>query len=130
MVFARRVNMPKTVVVKNWNEYFAEFSARNLGRPARIEIFGFQGALLEARTFTLSGVSVVNRGAEASFVEIYFGEPSINATGKPLLRVPYVNSIKARATCDKSEPTVLFETADGSKTLLSFENPESHLNAP
>lgn len=113
--------MATTFDVDDWPSYFRNFSSRNLGRMARLEIFGELGALLEVKRMPLAGVSVDMKSSDAPRVDIMLGGLSARFSDNITHSVPYVSAIMALAASDESENAVEFQTSDGVRTLLSFE---------
>jgi hypothetical protein len=113
--------MTSTFDVDDWPAYFRDFSSRNLGRVARLEIFGELGALMEVRRMPLGGVSVDMKVADAPRVDIMLGGLSAKFSDSITHSIPYVSAIMALAASDKSENAIEFQTSDGVRTLLSFE---------
>ena len=88
--------MSDTIEVTNWTDYFKDFSAKNLKRPAKLEIFGELGALEEVKKMPLAGIYVETAGANAPRIEILLGglsgRESDNLT-HPILNVKTVMSL-------------------------------------
>lgn len=108
--------------VDYWPAYFREFSSRNLGRIARLEIFGELGALIELKRQPLVGVSVDMKTVDAPRVDIKLGGLPAGFSDSVTHSIPYVSAIMALAASDESENAVEFQTSDGVRTLLSFES--------
>ncbi len=113
--------MSDTIEVTHWTNYFKSFSEQNINRPVRLEIFGELGAMEEVKRLPFAGIYVELSGANAPRIEILLGGLSANETAHLTHTVANVQTIMARAGSDNLETAVEFESADGTKTLLSFE---------
>ena len=113
--------MSDTIQVTNWTSYFKSFSEQNINRSVRLEIFGELGAMEEVKKLPLAGIYVELAGANAPRVEILLGGLSANETAHLTHTVANVRTIFTRSGSDNLETAVEFESADGTKTLLSFE---------
>ena len=113
--------MSDTIQVTHWTNYFKSFSEQNINRPVKLEIFGELGALVEVKRLPLAGMYVELTGANAPRVEILFGGLSAKESAHLTHTVANVQTIMARAGSDNLDNAIEFESADGTKTLLSFE---------
>ena len=113
--------MSDTIEVTHWTNYFKSFSEQNINRPVRLEIFGELGAMEEVKKLPLAGIYVELSGANAPRVEILLGGLSANETAHLTHTVANVQTILARTGSDNLDNAIVFESADGTKTLLSFE---------
>jgi hypothetical protein len=113
--------MSRTIEVTNWTNYFKEFSEKNLKRPVRLEIFGELGALEEVKKLPLAGIYVETEGANAPRAEILLGGLSAEEIEYLTHTVPNLKSVMTLADSSNHESAVEFVSADGTKTLLSFE---------
>lgn len=113
--------MPETIEVTNWTNYLKEFSEKNLKRLVRLEIFGELGALEEVKKLPLAGVYVEMDGGDAPRAEILLGGLSANEVDYLTHTVPQLKTIMTLRGADELESAIEFESADGTKTLLSFE---------
>ncbi|MBS1792291.1 MAG: DUF5335 family protein [Acidobacteria bacterium] len=114
--------MAETIEVRNWTNYFKDFSAKNLKRPVKLEIFGAPGALQEVKRMPLAGVYIELTGTNAPRAEILLGGLSARAADNLTHTVRNVKSILTLKGGDQFESAIEFESADGTKTLLSFES--------
>ena len=113
--------MAATIEVTNWANYFKDFSAKNLKRPVRLEIFGESGALEEVKKLPFAGIYVETEGANTPRVEILLGGLSPTKIEYLTHTVLNVRKIMAFSESDRLDNALEFESADGTKTLLSFE---------
>jgi hypothetical protein len=113
--------MSDTIEVTNWANYFKDFSVKNFKRPAKLEIFGELGALEEVKKLPLAGVYVELNGENAPRVEILLGGISAQKVEYLTHTVSNVKAIKTLSGSDNLESAVEFESADGTKTLMSLE---------
>jgi hypothetical protein len=113
--------MADTIEVTNWKNYFKEFSEKNIERPIRLEIFGELGALEEVKKFPLAGVYVETDGEDSPRVEILLGGLSADESDNLTHTIPNVKNIMTLKGSGDQASAVEFESADGTKTLLSFE---------
>lgn len=113
--------MSDTIEVVNWTNYFRNFTKYNINRPVKLEIFGELGAMEEVKQLPLAGIYVELTGKNAPRVEILLGGLSAKASEHLTHTVTNVSTIMARAGSDNRENAVEFESADGTKTLLSLE---------
>lgn len=113
--------MSDTIEVTNWTNYFKSFSKQNINRSVKLEIFGELGAMEEVKKLPLAGIYVELSGANAPRIEILFGGLSAIESAHLTHTVANVQTILVRAGSENLETAVEFESADGTKTLLSFE---------
>ena len=113
--------MAETIEITNWTNYFKDFSEKNLRRPVRLEIFGELGALEEVKKFPLAGIYVETDGADTPRVEILLGGLSADESENLTHTIAGVINIMTLKDSENQESAVEFESADGTKTLLSFE---------
>ena len=111
--------MSATIKVTNWANYFKDFSAKNLKRPVKLEIFGELGALEEVKKLPFAGIYVETEGANTPRVEILLG--GLSPTKIEYLTHTVLNVRKIMTFSDGRDNALEFESADGTKTLLSFE---------
>jgi hypothetical protein len=113
--------MSDTIEVTNWTDYFKEFSVKNFKRPVKLEIFGELGALEQVKKLPFSGIYVELAGENAPRVEILLGGISAKEIDYLTHTILNVNTISTLRGRDNVESAVEFVSADGTKTLLSFE---------
>jgi len=113
--------MSETIEITNWADYFKEFSERNLRRPARLEIFGELGALEEVKQLPLAGIYAETKGENAPRIEILLGGLSATEADYLTHTIPNVGTVLALKDSENQDSALEFVSADGTKTLLSFE---------
>jgi hypothetical protein len=113
--------MSDTIEITNWANYFKDFSVKNFKRPVKLEIFGDLGALQEVKKLPLAGVYVELNGKNAPRVEILLGGITAKEIDYLTHTVPNVKTIMTLSGTDNLESAVEFESANGTKTLMSFE---------
>lgn len=113
--------MADTIEVKQWTNYFKDFSERNLKRPVSLEIFDELGAQQEVKKLPLAGVSVELDGTDAPRLEIMFGGLSANESEHLTHTITNVTKIMSRADENDVEDAVEFISENGAKTLLCLE---------
>ena len=113
--------MSNTIEVTNWANYFKDFSEKNLKRPVRLEIFGELGALEEVKKLPLAGIYVEIEGENAPRAEILLGGLSAEEVDYLTHTVPNLKTVLTLEDSSNRESAVEFVSADGTKTLLSFE---------
>jgi hypothetical protein len=105
-----------------WQNYLQEFSKRNTGRTARLEVIGEEiGAQPEAEKLPLEGVTFETKGPQASTVEIMLGTPGASEMRHLTHTVSQVERIFPKLGPDGREEALDIESADGTRTLLVFE---------
>jgi hypothetical protein len=113
--------MSDTIEVTNWANYFKDFSAKNFKRPVKLETFGELGALEQVKKLPFAGVYVELAGENAPRVEILLGGISAREIDYLTHTILNVRTIMALSSPENLESAIEFESADGTKTLLSFE---------
>ncbi len=116
--------MSDTIEVTNWTNYFKDFSVKNFKRPVKLETFGELGALEQVKKLPLAGIYVELAGENAPRVEILLGGISAKEIDYLTHTILNVNTIMTLSGSDNLERAVEFVSADGTKTLLSFERAE------
>jgi hypothetical protein len=113
--------MADTIEVTNWTNYFKDFSVKNFKRPVKLEIFGELGALEQVKKLPFSGIYVELAGENAPRVEILLGGISAKEIDYLTHTILNVDKISTFSGNDNFDNAVEFISADGTKTLLSFE---------
>jgi len=113
--------MSDTIEVRNWANYFKNFSSKNFARRVKLEIFGELGALEQVRKLPLAGIYVELTGKNAPRVEILLGGISAKEIDYLTHTISQVKTIMTLSDRDNSDSAIEFESADGTKTLMSFE---------
>ena len=107
-----------------WTTYLNDFSKRNEGRPARIEVVGEEiGAHEAGRHLPLIGVSYEAKGSEAGDVVVTFAGLTPADARHLSRRIDSVTRIAARPGEGESDEDAALEieSGDGTKTILVFE---------
>ena len=111
--------MQSEIPQQRWESYLDDFSKRNLGRAARIEVTGEDvGALEEEDKLPLVGVSYEEKGSAARSIEILLGQ-----TGDRNIThlVTQVQRIVPKMGADGREDALEIDDAEGDRTFLIFE---------
>lgn len=116
--------MSDTIEVTNWTNYFKDFSVKNFKRPVKLEIFGELGALEQVKKLPFSGIYVELAGKNAPRVEILLGGLSATEVEYLTHTILNVQTIMTLSGNDNFDSAIEFSSADGTKTLLSFETAE------
>jgi uncharacterized protein DUF5335 len=112
--------MQNEIPQQRWETYLDDFSKRNLGRTARIEVLGEELGAQEAEDkLPLQGITFEEKGSAAAGVEILLGE-----TGDRNLThlVSHVRRIVPKIGDDGREDALEIDDAEGQRTLLIFES--------
>lgn len=113
--------MSDTIEVRNWANYFKSFSTKNFKRRVKLEIFGELGALEQVRKLPLAGIYVELTGKNAPRVEILLGGISAKEIDYLTHTISNVKTIMTLSDSENLDNAIEFESADGTKTLMSFE---------
>ena len=105
-----------------WQDYLDEFSKRNRGRAARIEVLSEDlGAQEAAEMLPFEGISFESKGSLAPSIEIMFGGTGA-ADSRHLTRtVIEARRIVPKLGADGREEALEIEAGDGTRTILVFE---------
>lgn len=108
----------------NWKDYLNEFSRRNRTRPARLEILSDEtGANEQAEHLPLVGISYEEKGSDAGDALVTLGGEGAADDRHLTHLVSQVASITASTGEDSREDALEITGADGTKTILAFEQP-------
>ncbi len=106
----------------DWQKYLNDFSRRNAGRTARLEVLsenlGVQGAGVEK--LPLQGITL-DKSSPTSSLEIMLGAGGAADMRRLTHTVPQVRRIVAKFGPDAREDALEIESEDGARTLLVFE---------
>jgi hypothetical protein len=106
----------------DWQKYLNDFSRRNAGRTARLEVLsenlGVQGADVEK--LPLQGITL-DKSSLTSSLEIMLGAGGAADMRHLTHTVPQVRRIVAKFGPDAREDALEIESEDGARTLLIFE---------
>ena len=107
----------------DWQKYLNDFSRRNAGRTARLEVLsenlGVQGDDVEK--LPLQGITLDKRSSLSASVEIMLGGGGAADMRHLTHTVPRVRRIVARFGPDAREDALEIDSEDGARTLLVFE---------
>jgi hypothetical protein len=109
---------------EQWQAYLDEFSKRNSGRLADLQVLSEEiGTEREAEMLTFEGITLETKGSLAASVEIMLGG-SGPADSRNLTRtVAQVRRIVPKTGADGREDALEIEAVDGAKTILIFKAP-------
>ena len=107
----------------DWQKYLNDFSRRNAGRTARLEVLsenlGVQGDNVDR--LPLQGITLDKKSSLAATLEIMLGGGSAADMRHLTHTVPQVRRIVAKFGPDAREDALEIESEDGGRTLLIFE---------
>lgn len=104
-----------------WKEYLTDFSKRNEGKPARLEVIDPElGSQELARQLPLIGVTFEPEGSEAGSVGIIFGGDSAEDP-RHLEHVAEDASRIVPIGTHNVEDGIVIESGNGTRTILTFE---------
>ena len=107
----------------DWQKYLNDFSRRNAGRTARLEVLseslGVQGD--DVKRLPLQGITLDKRSSLTSSLEIVLGGGGAADMRHLTHTVPQVRRIVAKFGPDAREDALEIESEDGARTLLVFE---------
>jgi hypothetical protein len=105
-----------------WQSYLDDFSKRNRGRAARLELIGGElGAQSEAEMLPFEGVTFESKGAQAASVEIMLGGAGAADARHLTHTVTEVRRIVPKMGADGREDALEIEGGDGVLGILIFE---------
>ena len=107
---------------KQWKSFLDEFSKRNQFRATRLEIVGQIGAQEEEKYLPLVGVSFEPKGSDAGSVVVVLGGETVKDQRHIEHLITRVQQIAPLIGLTGLEDGLGFETQEGEKTLLLFEN--------
>ncbi len=108
---------------EQWQTYLDDFSKRNLGRSASLEILSEQlGTQNEAEMLPLEGISLAGKGSHASSVEIMLGGSGPADDRNLTHTITQVKHIFPKIGVDGREDALEIESGDGGKTILVFNS--------
>ena len=106
----------------DWQKYLNDFSRRNSGRTARLEVLsenlGVQG---DVERLPLQGITLDKRSNLTSSLEIMLGGGGAADMRHLTHTVPLVRRIVAKFGPDAREDALEIESEDGARTILVFE---------
>jgi hypothetical protein len=105
-----------------WQSYLNDFSKRNAGRAARLEVISEElGTQSEVELLPLEGITFESKGSLAASVEIMLGGASAADMRHLTHTVTQVRRIFPKLGADGREDALEIEAEDGAKTILIFE---------
>lgn len=107
---------------EQWQAYLDDFSKRNSGRMADLQILSDElGTQEEAEMLPFEGITLETKGSLASSVEIMLG--GLESADKRNLThtVTRVRRIVPKIGADEREDALEIEAKDGAKTILIFK---------
>jgi hypothetical protein len=107
---------------QKWQAYLGDFSKRNRGRAASLEVLGEDiGDQEEAELLPFVGVSFESKGSDAPAIEVMLGGSGAadprdltHSVAKPRRIVPRIGP-------NGEEEALEIESEDGTKVILTFE---------
>ncbi|HEX8289105.1 MAG TPA: DUF5335 family protein [Pyrinomonadaceae bacterium] len=116
--------MNEQIIRNNWKDYLNDFSRRNRMRPARLEILSDEmGASEQAQHLPLVGISYEEKGSDAGDALVSLGDEGAADDRHLIHAISQITSITARTGEDSREDALEITDADGTKTILIFEQP-------
>ena len=107
---------------ERWQTYLDEFSQRNAGRVAGIQLISEElGTQQEAKMMPFEGITLETKGSLASSVEIMLGGTGPADDRNLTHTVTQVRRIVPKNGSDGREDALEIETEDGAKTILVFK---------
>jgi hypothetical protein len=110
------------VAPKHWSEFLSDFSKRNEKKPTRLENVSFElGSQVLEKCLPLVGVTFEPKGSETGSVEIILG--GVSADGARQMEHVVLNTTRIMPLTGYHgvEDGIGFESEDGTRTLLIFE---------
>jgi hypothetical protein len=106
---------------ERWHTYLDEFSKRNGGRVAGLQVISEElGTQSEAETLPFEGITLETKGSLASSVEIMLGGTGPADARNLTHTVTNVRRIVPKNGADGREEALEIEAGDGAKTILVF----------
>ena len=104
-----------------WQTYLDDFSKRNSGRPADLEVLSEElGTQEEAAMLPFEGITLETKGSMASSVEIMLGGKGAADNRNVTHTVTQVRLIVPKIGTDGREDALEIEAEDGTKIILVF----------
>ena len=105
-----------------WQTYLEEFSKRNSGRPADLEVLSEElGDQEEAQMLPFEGITLETKGSQAASAEIMMGGTGAADDRNLTHTVSHVRLIVPKVGPDGREEALEIEAEDGTKTILVFK---------
>ena len=107
---------------EQWQTYLDDFSKRNLGRTADLQVLSEElGTQEEAEMLAFEGITLETKGSLASSVEIMLGGTGSADNRNLTHTVTQVRRIVPKTGVDGREDALEIEARDGAKTILIFK---------
>ena len=107
---------------EQWQAYLDEFSKRNSGRLADLQVLSEEiGTEREAEMLAFEGITLETKGSLAASVEIMLGGAGPADSRNLTHTVTEVRRIVPKIGADEREDALEIEAVDGAKTLLIFK---------
>jgi hypothetical protein len=107
---------------EQWHTYLDEFSKRNGGRMAGLEVISEEiGTQQEAELLRFEGITLETKGSLATSVEIMLGTSGAVDNRNLTHTIKQVRRIVPKSGADGREDALEIEAADGAKTILIFK---------
>ena len=109
---------------EQWQAYLDDFSKRNSGRMADLQILSDElGTQEEAEMLPFEGITLDTKGFLASSVEIMLGGTGSADKRNLTHTVTRIRRIVPKTGRDGREEALEIEARDGAKTILIFKTP-------
>jgi hypothetical protein len=107
---------------EQWQAYLDDFSKRNLGRTADLQVLSEElGTQEEAEMVPFEGITLETKGSLASSVEIMLGGKGAADDRNLTHTVTDVRRILPKIGADGREDALEIEAGDGAKIILVFK---------
>jgi len=113
--------MKENIERNEWTDYFQRFSARNMSRLTRLEVFGEFGAQEEEHGMLFKGIAINGRYSERPSIEIMLGGPETSRTGHLTHVIPEVQQITPKRDEYGRDEALEIISGNGDRNLLRFE---------
>ncbi len=107
---------------EDWASYLADFSTRNKGRLARVELFDSSGAQEEANHVPLDNISIEMKGEEAPRVTILLTDDAGSDVRHLTYTVAHVRRVMPSAGASGHEHALEIEDRAGALTILRMQS--------
>lgn len=109
---------------EHWQAYLEDFSKRNSGRIADLQILSEElGTQEEAKMLPFKGIALDTKGSLASSVEIMLGGAGSADNRNLTHTITKVRMIVPKLREDGREDALEIEAGDGAKNILIFRTP-------
>ena len=107
---------------EQWQTYLDDFSKRNLGRTADLQVLSEElGTQEEAEMLAFEGITLETKGSLASSVEIMLGGTGSADNRNLTHTITQVRRIVPKTGVDGRDDALEIEARDGAKTMLIFK---------